>query len=337
MRIYIKRVAPVFSPPDTVHLRNTFSGETLEQPMFFGFVFNGKLYQLQEIAVFFFLSECCLKIDLLIREKTAPEMPFRGQPQAIALITEMMTQGANQPNLPFTPLNFKSLRRAVIWVGFHGVQVCVGLDQTINFICGNKPFGIPGTLVAYGHKLDKTNMIWLSYGQFGKIQYFIIIDTFYGDHINFNGMKSHMLGRLKTLPHPFKIVFSRDPKKSFGLQGIQAYIDPADTAIFDISSKIFEQHPVGGQTDFLKSFYLTKHFKEMYNFLPHQGLPSGDPDFTNTFMNAKSDNTKHLFIAEYHLMGNKLDSLFRHTVDTSQIAAIRNRKTQVIDDSMVVI
>jgi hypothetical protein len=38
-------------------------------------------------------------------------------------------------------------------------------------------------------------------------------------------------------------------------------------------------------------------------------------------------DTKHLFIAEYLPMRDKLHSRFRHTVDTSQIPAIRNKKS----------
>jgi hypothetical protein len=46
---------------------------------------------------------------------------------------------------------------------------------------------------------------------------------------------------------------------------------------------------------------------------------------------------EHFFIGDNFTMWNKLDALFRHTIDTSQVTAIRNRKTQVIDDSVVVI
>jgi len=36
-------------------------------------------------------------------------------------------------------------------------------------------------------------------------------------------------------------------------------------------------------------------------------------------------------------VGHKSNALFRHAIDTSQIAAVSDRKTQIIDDSVVVI
>jgi hypothetical protein len=40
-----------------------------------------------------------------------------------------------------------------------------------------------------------------------------------------------------------------------------------------------------------------------------------------------SPDTEHFFIAEYLPVRDKLHFQFRHTVDTSQIAAIRNKKS----------
>ena len=80
----------------------------------------------------------------------------------------------------------------------------------------------------------------------------------------------------------------------------------------------------------------TKPFKETYESLSYQGFPSGDSDFTNTFLNAESDDMEHFFIREHFTMGYESNALFRHTIDTSQIAVVSNRKTQVIDDSVVV-
>ena len=46
---------------------------------------------------------------------------------------------------------------------------------------------------------------------------------------------------------------------------------------------------------------------------------------------------EHFFIGEDFTVGHKSNALFRHTIDTSQIAAVSDRKTQIIDDSVVVI
>ena len=73
------------------------------------------------------------------------------------------------------------------------------------------------------------------------------------------------------------------------------------------------------------------------NSFSYQGFPASESDLTNTFLNGESDDMDHedwpLLIA----MGHESNALFRHTIDTSQIAEVSNRKTQIIDDSVVVI
>jgi hypothetical protein len=46
---------------------------------------------------------------------------------------------------------------------------------------------------------------------------------------------------------------------------------------------------------------------------------------------------EHFFIGENFTVGDKFDALFWHAVDTSQIAAVSDRKSQVIDASVIVI
>lgn len=69
----------------------------------------------------------------------------------------------------------------------------------------------------------------------------------------------------------------------------------------------------------------------------YQGFPASESDFTNTFLNGESDDMEHFFIGEDFTVGHESNALFRHTIDTSQIAAVSDRKTQIIGDSVVVI
>jgi len=71
--------------------------------------------------------------------------------------------------------------------------------------------------------------------------------------------------------------------------------------------------------------------------LSYQGFPSGEFHFTNTYLNTEPDDMEHFFIGEDFTVGHKSNALFGHTIDTSQIAAVNDRKTQIIDASVVVI
>jgi hypothetical protein len=54
-------------------------------------------------------------------------------------------------------------------------------------------------------------------------------------------------------------------------------------------------------------------------------------------LNGEPDDMEYFFIGEDFTVGHESNALFRHTIDTSQIAAVSDRKTQIIDDSVVVI
>ena len=73
------------------------------------------------------------------------------------------------------------------------------------------------------------------------------------------------------------------------------------------------------------------------NSFSYQGFPASESDLTNTFLNGESDDMEDFFIGEAFTMGHESNALFTHTIDTSQIAEVSNRKTQIIDDSVVVI
>jgi hypothetical protein len=146
-----------------------------------------------------------------------------------------------------------------------------------------------------------------------------------------------VLRLLKTLPHPFKKVLPGNTKEPLRSKRIQAHIDPANTTVFDVSGKTFEQHPIGSQCDFLQSFYLRKPFKKTYEPLSYQGFPASESDFANSFLNREPDDMEHFFIGEDFTVGHESNALFRHTIDTSQIAAVSDRKSQVIDASVIVI
>ena len=98
----------------------------------------------------------------------------------------------------------------------------------------------------------------------------------------------------------------------------------------------FKQNTVGGQSYLLNPRKGGQHTNEINASLPHQWFPAGDFDFSDTKGRCLSADFCDFFQRQDLFHRNPFNSM-GHTVTASQIAAVCDGDTQVIDGSSVVI
>jgi len=178
-------------------------------------------------------------------------------------------------------------------------------------------------------------MVRLFQGEVRKIQYFVVIDPFYRHYIDFDGIESYPLRFVKALPYLSVTVPSGNPEESLRSEGIQTDIDATDTAAPDIGCEILEKDPVGCQGNFSQSFYPAESLEKMDESLSYQGLSAGEPDLPNSLPDTEPDKAEHFFICEDLPVRHEFKPFFRHAIDASQVAAVRDRKAEIADDSVI--
>jgi len=72
-------------------------------------------------------------------------------------------------------------------------------------------------------------------------------------------------------------------------------------------------------------------FDKWNKTFPSERFSTSEAYFSNAAIHGDLDNSKHFFIPQYFLVRKKIDALFRHAIDTSQIASIRHGKAEIVD------
>ena len=94
---------------------------------------------------------------------------------------------------------------------------------------------------------------------------------------------------------------------------------------------------IGGEVDLLDPIDLIQLADEIFEVASNERFTTGDPDFFDPHFSQQAANAEHLFVAEQILLRNVFDAFFRHAVEATQVTTIRDRKSQIVDFSTVII
>ena len=138
------------SPPDAGHGSDALAGPGLKDPVVRGLIPDGQLDELEEVGIGFSRPQRALDVGLAVGEKAAPQMAVGGQAEAIAAITEMVAQGADESDLPYGPLYLIPRCRAVQVAVLDPFQRAESFDPVTDLLNGNVSFRKKSYLTFFG-------------------------------------------------------------------------------------------------------------------------------------------------------------------------------------------
>jgi hypothetical protein len=100
---------------------------------------------------------------------------------------------------------------------------------------------------------------------------------------------------------------------------------------------LLQEDPVRGQDDFFQPVHHAELLNERKDSFSHERLPARQPHLPDAISHTKSYDGKHFLIGQDLPVRDEWDAFFRHTIDASQIAAVCDGKTKVVDGTVMVI
>ena len=188
--------------------------------------------------------------------------------------------------------------------------------------------------ITHGHHFDERKVHVAFGAPFGQAEEFIFIEAFQRHCVDLDP-KARLLCRVDPVQHLRQAAPAGHAREFFLVQRIERHIDPLDPGRRQIVRKPRELRSVRRQGQFSKrtALQMPGHGPEKrHDIPPHQRLSAGDAQFFDAHPDESRTHPVKLFQRQ-KLFLRQEGHVFRHAVDTAEIAAIRHRNAQIADRS----
>ena len=267
-------------------------------------------------------------------QQAGAERTGRGQPQPVAAVAEVVTQGADEPQGAGCRIaQAEHLGRTVIAPLLHRDQVPESAYPGHDFIGADEGIGIPPCGFADGHEFNEPDLQGEPLRHPGKIEDLIVVDVPHGHHIEFHRRKTERQHGFNPPPHLSKAIHPGDRLHSLRAQGIEADVDLGHSGGEQLGPKLLQEHAIGGDADIVQPFDLGERPDKLHDIAPHQRLAAGEPDLGDSHGHSHPHHLQQFFIGQQIVVAELGQAscrfLLSDTVHATQVTAIGQAEAQV--------
>lgn len=151
--------------------------------------------------------------------------------------------------------------------------------------------------------------------------------------IDLDGAEAELARHLQAFQNLVKLVAPRDTQKTLTIQRVQVNVETPQSGFVQSFSVFRQQYAIGCERKISNAWNSGKHANQNRKALAHQRLTSGQSNFCDTQRYGHPNETLDLLEGEDFRVRHIRHTLFRHTVKTTDIAAVSNADPQIVVDA----
>ena len=215
----------------------------------------------------------------------------------------------------------------------------LAVDDLEQLLAADHIIGTPAAAVsprafAHGHILDEADVQRAVNGKLREGQV-ILMQLAHRDRVDLHGVEPSCQRGVNAVEGLLQIPAARDGMELLGIERVKRDVHARKPRLAQLVGHARQQHAVGGERDVLDTGHVVDVAHQVDHALAHQRLAAGQSHAFDAQVREHANHVRDLLDAQDIGMAHGLHTLFRHAVDATIVATVRQRYTQVIDGAAV--
>ena len=210
------------------------------------------------------------------------------------------------------------------------------LEQLLaaDHIVGTPAAAVRSRAFAHGHVLNEADVQRTVDGELREGQ-IILMQLAHRDRVDLHGVEPGGQRGVDAVEGLLQIPATRDGVELLGIERVQRDVHTRKPCLTQLVGHARQQHAVGGERDVLDAGRVVDVAHQVDHALAHQRLAAGQAHAFDAQVREHANHVRDLLDTQDIGMAHGLHALFRHAVDATVVATVRQRYTQVIDGAAV--
>ena len=213
------------------------------------------------------------------------------------------------------------------------------VDDFEQLLAADHVVGAPAAAVrprafAHGHVLDEADVQRAIDGKLreGKV---ILMQLAHRNRVDLHGVEPGGQRGIDAVEGLLQIPAARDGMELLGIERVQRDVHARKPRLAQLVGHARQQHAIGGERDVLDAGRIVDVAHQVDHALANQRLAAGQAHAFDAQVRERANHARNLLDTQDIGMAHGLHALFRHAVDATVVATVRQRYTQVIDGAAV--
>ena len=163
----------------------------------------------------------------------------------------------------------------------------------------------------------------------------ILVQATYGHRVDLHRVEASFKCCVDTFERGFNLAHARDELELRGIERIERNVHARKPRFFELICHLRQQHAIRGHRNVLDTGHIVQGTHQIHDALAHEGLATRKTHAAYADARGNTRDGLDLLDAQDLVMAHHAHTLCRHAVNASEIAPVRQRYAQIVNNSSV--
>ena len=166
----------------------------------------------------------------------------------------------------------------------------------------------------------------------GELQV-VLMQASHGHGVDLDGIEAGLERRVDAVERLLQFAPTRDLAELVGVKRVERYVHAREPGGLQVIGHAGQKHPVRGHGDVLDARDVRDVAHQVDHAQAHERLPARQADAADAHAGGDAHGLDDLLDAQDLLMRELLHAFLWHAVDAPEVAAVRERYPEIVDDA----